>query len=123
MHYELIEKTEGVFELKATFIEADYDSFLKTFQHLSVFEVNQLWFNFKAKIIHDIATTFCHDQILWITAQDSLFPQIDHTIDMNGHLQCFDDCPDCNLKEFFAKQFYAYDADLEEMLSMVDCQS
>lgn len=122
MHYELIQKTEGVFELGATFIDADYDSFLKSFQHLSIFEVNQLWFNFKAKIIHDIATTFCHDQILWITATDSLFPQIKYNIDMRGHVQCFEDCHECDLKEFFVKQFVAYDSDLEEMLTMIECQ-
>lgn len=123
MHYELKQKTDGVFELWATFIDEDYDSFLKTFQHLSVFQVNQLWFNFKAKIIHDIGTTFCHDRILWITAKDSLFPHIAYNVDMKGHVQCYDDCHECELKDYFAKQFVKYDEDLQQMLNMVDCQS
>lgn len=120
MHYELKQKTDGVFELGATFIDEDYDSFLKRFHNLSVFEVNKLWFEFKAKIIHDIGTTFCQDQVLWITINDALFPQITYNIDMKGHIQCFDDCAGCPLKEYFATEFFKYDADLEQMLNMVD---
>lgn len=120
MHYELKQKSGAVvFELAATFKEEDYNSFIKTFENLSVFQVNNLWFNFKAKILHDIGTTFAHDNIIMITATDTLFPNITYLMDMTGHLQCYDDCADCCLKDFFANEFIKYDEELEQMLATI----
>lgn len=119
MHYNLTETTDEVFELTATFNDADYDEFIKIFPHIPIGEINSLWFNSKAKIVHDIGKTFCPDARLICTVEDSIFPTITYDFDLKHHAVRFDDCDSCELEDQFALAFENYQSDLETMLYMM----
>lgn len=119
MHYNLRETTDEIFELTATFMDADYDEFRKIFRHIPIYQINSLWFNSKAKIVHDIGKTFCPDARLICTVEDSIFPTITFDFDLKDHAVGFDDCDSCELKDQCALAFENYQSDLETMLYMV----
>lgn len=119
MHYVLKETTSGIFQLTTTYVDEDYDGFIKQFPHLQIYEINQLWFNYKANLIHNIGKAFCAHSVLWCTVEDSLFPTIKIDIDLKDHAEKFEECDSCKLKEHFELQFQNYESDLETMLNMV----
>lgn len=119
MHYVLEARTDENFDLTCSFIEDDYDKFLQRYSEpeLSIFDVNNLWFICKAKIVHDIGKTFCGNCTLSVIVDDCLFPTITCDFDLKKHDLKFDDCLQCNIKDYFLEQSLKYDDELVTMLN------
>lgn len=123
MQYSLTKIGPNLSELKITFEEEDFDAhhskheLLEEPEHRNI----QLWFEYKAKIVHDILKTFLETDYINIDITDHLFDCINFKeLDGRLHYVSFDECPEgeCELKNEMEKAWIKYELDVDIMLEM-----
>lgn len=121
MQYKLMKIDENLSELKITFEEEDFDAHHLKYESLEEPRNIQLWFEYKAKIVHDILKTFLETDYINIDITDDLFDCVNFkNLDSRLHYASYDECPEglCELKNEMEKAWIKYELDVEIMLEI-----